>query len=129
MRFILLLLLTAVLCYLTLYIMPWWIPMLIAFLLVIIFPVRGGQAFVSTGTGAALCYLIITFFADRANEQILSRKMAELFGLPSTSLLLVLTALIGFITAGLGGWSGSFLRQMFQRPSKTGGATGLPEQQ
>jgi hypothetical protein len=110
--------LTAIASWFALMVMPWWIPLPIAFFIILICPMKNGRAFLATGTGAALCYLLYSINADQANEHILSTKMATLFHLPSYSFMIVVTALIGFITAGLGGWTGAALRNLL-RPYKS----------
>jgi CDP-diglyceride synthetase len=116
MRLLLIAALTAIASYFALMVMPWWVPMPIACCLILLLPMhRNWQAFLATGLGAALCYTVITLLTDQANEHILSRKMAILFHLPSYPFMIVVTALTGFITAGLGGWAGSALRRLFQR--------------
>lgn len=115
MRFLFIAALTAIASYFALMIMPWWIPMLIGFCLILALPMRRNwQSFLATGLGAALCYTAISLFTDQANEHILSRKMAVLFHLPSYPLMIAVTALIGFLTAGFGGWTASALRRLFQ---------------
>ncbi len=52
--------------------------------------------------------------ADQANEHILSGKMAMLFHLPSYLFMIVVTALTGFVTAGLGSWTAAALRRLFR---------------
>lgn len=120
MRFVFVLLLTAVASYGVLLIMPWWTPMLAACCIAFLLPMKNGRSFLATGLGAALCYSIVSLMADQANDHILSRKMAVLFGMPSYSLMIVLTAMTGFITAGLGGWTGAAFHRLFrkQRPSQ-----------
>lgn len=116
MRFLFILLLTAIASYFALMIMPWWIPMLIGFCITLILPMkRKGQSFLATGLGAALCYILIAIWADQANAHILSRKMAVLFHLPSYLLMIAITALVGFLTAGFGGWTAAALRRLFQQ--------------
>ncbi len=116
MRFLFVLLLTAVASYFALMIMPWWIPMLIGFCIILAVPMkRRGYSFLATGLGAALCYTFIAVWTDEANAHILSRKMAVLFHLPSYWLMIVITALIGFLTAGFGGWTAAALRRLFQQ--------------
>jgi len=114
-RFITVLLLTAAVSCAALYVFPWWVPMPVAFLLVLLLPLRGGAAFLAAGTGAALTYFIMALLADLANNHILSTKMALLFHVPSFIFMLLLTALSGFITAGLGGWAGALLRRFTRR--------------
>ncbi len=119
MRFVFLVLLTAILTYFALMTMPWWIPMLISFVLILVFPVRSWQAFLATGIGAAVCYFFIAFRTDQANEHLLSRKMADLFQLPSYSFMIIITVVTGFITAGLGGWTGAKLYRLLKPGNKT----------
>ena len=117
-RFLFVMILTAIASWFALMIMPWWAPLPVAFFIILICPMRNGRAFLATGAGAALCYLLYSITADQANDHILSSKMAELFHLPSYILMIVVTALVGFITAGLGGWTGAALRNLF-RPHKS----------
>ena len=118
MRFIIVMVLTAIATWLTMMVMPWWVAMPVAFCLVLIFPMKHWQSFLATGLGAAMAFLLLCFMADQANEHILSSRMATLFQLPSYTLMQVLTALVGGITAGLGGWTASALCKMLRpRPS------------
>jgi hypothetical protein len=114
MRFLFVMILTAIASWFALMVMPWWIPLPIAFFIILICPMRNGRAFLATGTGAVLCYLLYSINADQANEHILSTKMAALFHLPSYAFMIAVTVLIGFITAGLGGWTGAALRNLLR---------------
>ncbi len=114
-RFLFALLLTAVASGFALTAMPWWTSMPVAFIIILMLPMRGGRAFLATGLGAAIAFFILSYMADTANEHILSSRMAMLFGLPSYAFMLLLTALTGFITAGLGGWTAALLRRLLQR--------------
>lgn len=89
--------------------------MLIAFALCLSLRLKRGTAFLAAGLGAGLTYLLLSALADNANDHLLGRKMAVLFGLPSPLLLWALTALAGFMTAGLGGLCGASLRTVFKR--------------
>lgn len=131
LRFLFVLILTAIASYFALMIMPWWIPMLIAFCIILVLPLKTGLSFLAPATGAALCYLFITLIADQANEHILSGKMAVLFfHTPSYILMIGVTALTGFITAGLGGWIAATLRNLFRTTPEpeSGPETLLPRQ-
>jgi len=114
MRFFFILLLTGIASYFALLVMPWWIPMLIACCLCLAWPTKHWQAFLAAGIGAALSYCLMSLVQDMHNEHILSRKMARLFGLPSYIFMIALTTLTGFITAGLGGWTGAALNHLFR---------------
>lgn len=59
-----------------------------------------------------LYWIIYAGILDFQNQQILSSRMAQLFSIDPPILLLVLTGLLGGITAGLAAWSGGLIRQI-----------------
>jgi hypothetical protein len=113
-RFITVMVLMAVASFIAIMCTFWWIPMPIAFILILLLPMKSARAFLSTALGTAITYIILSIKADMANQHILSTKMATLFHMPSFAAMIVLTALIGFITAGLGGWCGATLSQLLR---------------
>ena len=115
MRFLLILLLTAIGSYCAILFFPWWIRMVISFAAVLLLPLSGGKAFLAAALGAALAYTVLSARADIANEHILSAKMAALFQLPSYGWMIAVTALVGAITAGLGAWLASALLLLFKK--------------
>lgn len=117
-RFLFTLVLTAIATGLAVMSMPWWVVMPVAFVIILILPMRGGRAFLSTGLGAAIAFFILSYMADTANEHILSSRMAMLFGLPSYAFMLLLTTLTGFTTAGLGGWTAALLRRLIRKQER-----------
>lgn len=112
-RFFIVLILCAITSYFAIMIMPWWISMLLSFIILLILPMKGGKAFLAAGLGTALAYIIMSMQVDIANEHILSSKMAILFNLPSYVLMIIITAMIGAVTAGLGAWMASAFRLLF----------------
>jgi glycerol uptake facilitator-like aquaporin len=115
MRFILVLLLAAITSYFAVMVMPWWICMLLSFIIILLLPMKGGKSFLAAALGTAIAYVFMSIQTDMANEHILSSKMAMLFHLPSYVLMIVVTALIGAITSGLGAWMGSALHLLFRK--------------
>lgn len=114
MRFTIVLLLAAVTSYFAVMAMPWWICMLLSFIIILLLPMKGGRAFLAAAIGTAIAYTILIIPTDIANEHILSSKMGVLFfHLPSYPLMIAVTALIGGITSGLGAWTASALRLLF----------------
>lgn len=113
MRFILVFVLMAVAAWGASFLLPWWSLLPIAFVLTLLFPMKTGRAFLAAGLGVMLCYALLTVNTDMANEHILSSKMAILFKMPSYVFMLVFTAFIGFITAGIGAWLAIALRGLF----------------
>lgn len=117
-RTIMVMVLTAVATGLALMVLPWWVAMPVAFCLTLIFPLKPGRSFLSAGLGGLIAFLLLSYLADRANEHLLSTRMAVLFQLPSYIFMLVLTALVGGITTGLGGWTGAALHRMLRKTGK-----------
>lgn len=57
-------------------------------------------------------WLVYAGVLDFQNQHILSTRMAQLFSIQNSILLLVLTGLVGGITAALAAWSGSLIQQV-----------------
>lgn len=114
MRFFIIMLITALASALLLHFLPWWISVVIAFLMVLLLPLRLGAAALSAGLGAGLCWLVIALTRDMANEHILSRQIAVLMGVPSYLFVLLITGLIGFISGALGGFTASVLNRILR---------------
>lgn len=103
MRYFSVLILTGLLSSFALILMPWWIPMIVGFFIVLVLPMKLKQSFLAPALGCALAFIFIALWKDLANNHLLSAKIAQIFHLPSYLLLVLITGLIGFITAGLGG--------------------------
>ncbi len=114
MRAFFIFLLTATLSYFTLLVLPWWTCMLLSFIVILFLPLKPAGSFLATALGVGICWLLVALIKDFRNEHLLSRKMAELFSLPSYTLLIFLTTITGFLTGGLGGWTAALLRKLFQ---------------
>lgn len=84
-------------------IMPWWTILFIAFIVLIIFRLPPKSSFFSAALGGGLYFLISSLYTDIINGSLLSNKISILFNLPSPYIIIVITSLIGFISAGLGG--------------------------
>lgn len=111
MRFVLALLLTATLAFLAGLQLEWWSIALVAFLVAILIPQTIGASFLSGFTGIFLLWAILAFWIDTKNGSILSHKVAELFKLGGSSILMILvTALIGGLVGGFAAMAGSSLR-------------------
>jgi len=118
MRFFLVCAATLVATYFALMLMPWWISMPVAFILVLLLPLRKkSAAFLAPALGSGVCWLLLAALKDYPNHHLLSQKIASLFHLPSFVLLILVCGLIGFVTAGLGGWTAAALQALF-KPSR-----------
>ena len=108
MRFILATLLTALLSFFAGLYFPWWSIAIIAFLVAILIRQYVGRSFLSGFLGIFLLWSVVAFSIDINNEHILSQKIAKVFPLVGSSVLLILvTAFIGALVAGFAAMSGA----------------------
>lgn len=110
MRFILSVLLIAVLSFIAGIYLPWWSIAIISFLVALLLNQSLGKSFLAGFLGIFLLWSIIAVWIDLKNQSILSLKVAELFPLAGSNILLILvTALVGSTVAGFAALSGSSL--------------------
>jgi len=111
MKFLLAVLLTIVLAFISGLYLPWWGIAIAAFIAGALIPQRGGAAFLSGFTGLFLLWGAMALWIDQKNQSILSHKIAALLPLNGNVVLLILvTAFVGALVAGFASMSGSFLR-------------------
>ena len=111
MKFIVSVILTALLSFAAGLYLPWWSIAICAFIVAVFILQHPFKAFLAGFAGIFLLWLFFAWSIDAANEQILSHKIAQIFPLGGMSFLLVLiTALVGGLVAGLAALSGSYLR-------------------
>ena len=112
MRFILSVLLIAVLGFIAGMYLWWWTIAVVAFLVLIMLPQRLGSSFLAGFLGIFIMWFLVAFLRDMKNDHILSEKVASLFKLgPNSILLILITALVGGLVAGFAAMSGSSLRR------------------
>lgn len=113
MRFILATLLTATLSFIAGLYAPWWSIAVISFVVALLIKQRYGLAFISGFLGIFLLWVILAFWIDAKNNGVLSHKIAELFPLGGSSVLLILvTGLVGGLVGGFAAMSGSSIRPL-----------------
>jgi hypothetical protein len=90
--------------------LPWWSIALVAFLVAFFIWQKPWLAYLSGFTAGLLLWGLLALWIDMQNDHILSQRMATLFPLGGSSLLLVLvTGLLAAIIGGLAALSGSYL--------------------
>ena len=110
MKFLVSVILIAILAFAIGLYMPWWSLALAAFAVTALIHQRAGLAFLTGFLALFLLWGILSFIIDQENQHVLSRKIAEVLPLGGNSLLLILvTALVGGLVAGFAAMTGSYL--------------------
>lgn len=110
MKTLLAILLTALLALLLGEYLPWWSVAIAAFAISLFIRQGNFAAFFGGFLGVGAAWSAFAFWIDRANESILSERVASLLPLQGNALLLiVLTAVIGGLVGGLAALSANFL--------------------
>jgi hypothetical protein len=111
MKFILALILTALLAFICGLYFSWWVYGIAALLVALLVPQGAGRAFLSGFIGVFLLWAGIAWWIDMKNNGVLSARIASLLPLGGNGYLLILvTGIVGGLVAGFAAMSGSFLR-------------------
>lgn len=113
MKFLISILLIALLSFAAGLYLPWWSLALVAFLVAALIHQKAGRAFLSGFLALFLLWGVIAFIIDQRNQHILSTKIATLLPLAGSYILLIfITGLIGGLVAGFAAMAGSYLRRL-----------------
>ena len=112
MKFLIAIILTALLSFIAgIYIPLWWFFAVVALLVALLVHQKAGKAFFAGFLGLFILWFILTAWIDSANGGVLSVRIASLLPLGGSKwLLMIVTALIGGLIAGFAAMSGSYLR-------------------
>lgn len=104
--------------------LPWFAAGIVAAVLALLFPVwrRGGFWFAFLG--GLMVWGIYAGFLHWDNAGRLSDRLAVTFSVANGWVLVAVTALMGGLTTGLGGWFGASLRLAFGRDRRLGSTPG-----
>lgn len=112
MKFITVILLTALLGYAAPLYFTWWSFAVSSFIIALLVHQKAWAAFIATFLGLFFLWGIMAMIIDNANNHLLSQKIASVLPLNGSSVLLIfITALIGGLVSGLAGLSGSLVRK------------------
>lgn len=96
--------------------LPWWSIMLGAFLAGAIVSLKKAAVFVVPFLAISVLWIINAWILANANDFILSKKIAILLPLDgNTTLLLLITGIVGGIAAGIAGVFGNQFKQIMAR--------------
>ncbi len=112
MKFIIALLLTAILAYFGGIYFPWWTIAVAAFLVPLLIVQPPFRSFLTGFLAVFLLWAYLAWQADNANEGILSERISPLIPGPDNALFLILiTGFLGGLLGGLGALTGSLIRR------------------
>jgi hypothetical protein len=121
LKYILSILVTALLSFVSGLYIPWWGIAIAAFLVSAAIPQKPAFSFLSGFLGVFLLWEVLAWWIDNKNSGILSQKMASILGLGGSSLLLIIiTSLIGALVAGFAALAGSYFRRIIFHQPTTG---------
>ncbi len=112
MKFIISLLLTALLSFTAGLYIDWWSIAPAAFIVAICIHQKPGKAFLTGFLALFLLWGGLAWYIDSKNDSVLSHRMAQLLPFGGSSFLMILaSALVGALVAGFASLSGSYLRK------------------
>ena len=89
--------------------------MLASFLISLILSSNGLSSFFAGFLGIGLLWFYLAWRIDSNTGSILTDKVAEIFTLPNSFLLIIVTAVVGGLAGGFGALAGSHLRSIFMK--------------
>ena len=119
MRFIIQVVLTCLLGYVAEQFLPWWVISFCAFTVAIGLSMNSVSAFLGGFTANSLLWMIVATTIDVRTSSIISTKIAPLLGFQSSTLLILLTGLVGGTVGGMGALSGQQLRTLLVKKNET----------
>lgn len=112
MKFIVSIALIALLSFAAGMYLPWWSLTVAAFIVAALIPQKPWKAWLSGFLALFLLWGLLAAWIDMKNQHILSQKMAQIFPVGGSYILLMLvTALVAAIVAGFGALTGSYVRK------------------
>ena len=112
MKFIVVVILTALLGYAAPLYFTWWSFAVCSFVIALFIHQKPFAAFIATFLGLFFLWGIMAMIIDNANNHLLSQKIATLLPLHGSSILLIfITALIGGLISGFAGLTASLARK------------------
>ena len=111
MKFLVAIILTGLLAFISGLFLPWWGIAVTSLLVALLVHQKTGKAFLSGLLGVFILWAGLAWWIDMKNNGVLSKKIASVLPLGGNAILLIIvTGFIGGLVAGMAAMSGSFLR-------------------
>ncbi len=112
MKFIISILLTALLSVAVCLYLPWWSIAIVAFIVSALIPQQTGKAFLAGFIALFLLWGSMASYISISNNNLLAHKVSLIIlSIDNPVILILLTAVIGALVAGFAALSGSYLRR------------------
>lgn len=112
MKFLISLILTALLSFGFCLFLPWWSIAIAAFIVAVLIPQKPGKSFLTGFVSLFLLWGWLSFWISNNNEHILAQKISQLIlKMDNPYILILATALIAALVAGFAALAGSYLRK------------------
>ncbi|RYD70807.1 MAG: hypothetical protein EOP55_21635 [Sphingobacteriales bacterium] len=112
MKFIISLILMALLSVVACFYLPWWTIAIVGFIVAVVVPQKPGRSFLAGFTALFILWFALSAWISMANENVLAHKMSMLIiKMDNLFLLFFLTAVIGGLVAGMGALTGAYLKR------------------
>lgn len=108
-----------VICSVLQFFLPWWVIMLVPFLLALWKSEKAGSTFLSAFGALFTCWLIYSFIIHFKTEGILTSKVAEMLMVKSSIVLILVTAIVGGLASGLAAITGHYFKKAFESSSQS----------
>lgn len=91
--------------------LPWWTIAVVAFVVTSLIPQNPLRSFLSGFTALFLLWGALSWFISNNNEHLMASKVALILKMGNPIIMIVATALIGALVAGFAALAGSFVRR------------------
>lgn len=112
MKFLLKIIGIAILCFALQLFLPWWVVVMVCFAAGTFTGGSGSQNFFAGFFGVGGLWFGLAYYVDQKTDSMLTQRIAELFFLPNSFLLLLVTAAVGGLVGGFGALSGGLLNDL-----------------
>jgi hypothetical protein len=112
MKFLIAIVLTALLSVAACLYLPWWSIAIVAFIVAAVIPQKPLASFLAGFTALFLLWGSLSWYISSSNNDLLAHKVSLLLlQMDSPVVLVLITAFIGALVAGFAALSGSFVRK------------------
>jgi cbb3-type cytochrome oxidase subunit 1 len=114
MKFLVSIIIIALVSFVASLFLPWWVIAIAGFLVSFFIPQSNGKAFLAGFLALFLLWAGISFYLSSANGHLLAHKMSMLFlKMDNVPVLIIVTGIVGGLVAGFGSLSGSMCKKLF----------------